>query len=46
MATGTDTSTAAVQLLQMMTGYWVSQSVYVAAKPRHRRPSCDGASSL
>jgi len=32
MATGTDTSTAAVQLLQMMTGYWVSQSVYVAAK--------------
>ena len=32
MAPGTDTSTAAVQLLQMMTGYWVSQGVYVAAK--------------
>ena len=32
MATGTDTGNAAVQLLQMMTGYWVSQGVYVAAK--------------
>lgn len=32
MAPGTNTSNAAVQLLQMMTGYWVSRSVYVAAK--------------
>jgi hypothetical protein len=29
---GTDTNTPAVHLLQMMTGYWVSQGVYVAAK--------------
>jgi len=32
VAPGTDTSAAEVQLLQMMTGYWVSQGVYVAAK--------------
>jgi O-methyltransferase domain/Dimerisation domain len=32
VATGTDTGNAAVELLQMMTGYWVSQGVYVAAK--------------
>jgi len=30
--TSVDTSTAPQQLLQMMTGYWVSQGVYVAAK--------------
>jgi len=32
VATSTDTSTNAVQLLQMMTGYWISQGVYIAAK--------------
>jgi Dimerisation domain len=32
VAPGSDTSTAAVQLLQMMTGYWVSQGVDVTAK--------------
>jgi hypothetical protein len=29
---GVDASTAPAQLLQMMTGYWVSQGIYVAAK--------------
>jgi len=32
LATSLDASTAPMQLLQMMTGYWVSQGVYVAAK--------------
>ena len=31
-ATGTDSSNLNVALLQMMTGYWVSKAVYVAAK--------------
>ena len=30
--TSVDTSTAPQQLLRMITGYWVSQGVYVAAK--------------
>lgn len=34
MATNADTSTAAVELLHMMTGYWISQGIYIAAKLR------------